>query len=71
MCAYQVRVGIARGAGRDFREMIFDVIARSPLSAALIGEWWANRSTRDDEYAHATSVDQIFPPPLGPTAVAA
>jgi len=71
VCAYQVCVGLARGAGRDFGQMIYDVIARTPLKAAMIAEEWANRRLKSNEFAHATSVDQIFPPPMGPTAVAA
>jgi len=71
MCAYQVCVGLARGAGRDFGQMIFDVVARTPIKAAMIAEEWANRRLKANEFAHAKSVDRIFPPPMGPTAVAA
>ena len=72
MCAYKVRVGIARGAGRDLRDVICDVIAHTPLRAAMIAERFVDRLVdRDDHYAHAKSVDQVFPPPMGPTAVAA
>ena len=71
MCAYQVFVGLARGASRDFGQLIFDVIASTPLKAAMIAEEWANRRLHANEFAHAKSVDQIFPPPMGPTAVAA
>jgi hypothetical protein len=71
MCAYLVRVGIARGAGQDLRDVVCDVIAPSPLRAAMIAEKFVDRLVgRDDCYSHAKSVDQIFPP-MGPTAVAA
>lgn len=72
MCAFQVRVGIARGAGRDLRDVVCQVIAKTPLHAAMIAERFVDRLIgRDDHYTHAKSVDQIFPPPMGPTAVAA
>lgn len=72
MCAFQVCVGIARGAGRDLRDVICQVIAKTPLHAALIAERFVDRLIgRDDHYTHAKCVDQVFPPPMGPTAVAA
>lgn len=71
MCAYQVRVGVARGAGEDLREVVCNVIAETRIHAAMLAERFVDQLVgRDDHYTHAKAVDQIFPPP-GPTAIAA
>jgi hypothetical protein len=70
MCAYQVCVGLARGAGADFGSMVVHVIAGTPMNAAMIAEWLASRRLKANEYAHAKSVDQVWPPSPGPTALA-
>ena len=70
MCAYRVYVGLARGAGTDFGSMVVHVIAGTPVNAAMIAEWLANRRLKANEYAHARSVDQVWPPPSGPSAQA-
>lgn len=71
MSSFEVFVNVIRGAGEKVGEVIVPVIANSKSQAMTVAERFVNMSTASNEFGEATWVDQIFPPPMGPTAVAA
>ena len=71
MSSYAVFVNVIRGAGEKVGEIIVPVLAETKSQAMTVAERFVNMSTARNEFGEATWVDQIFPPPQGPAAVAA
>jgi len=69
--AFNVLVNVIRGAGTILRQIHVPVLAPSKLQALGFAEQFVNMSTASDIWGEAVGVTQIFPPPMGPTAVAA
>ncbi len=70
MSAFDVVVNVMQGAGTVLHQVVVPVLATSRNMAINQAERFVNMATSQTEWGEAITVNPIFPPPSGPTAVA-